>query len=97
MKKLIMLVLAIIFLCGAITQDINWYDYVGKRVLIVTIDNTIYQGEVTGIVKTDICLDKDSQGNCIHSKIYYTMLLIDDHINSTVLRCEAIRRIAEIE
>jgi hypothetical protein len=96
MKKLIMLLLAMILLCGATWQDIDWYDYVGKKVMIVTDFNIVYTGVVEGIVQVDQCIAKDQYGNCNWSIFYYTMLLRDDHAQTVVLRCESIHRIAEI-
>lgn len=96
MKTLSLVLLSILLLCIVALNDINWNQYIGKRVIVEINSMLTYRGIVNDIVRIEKCLAKDPWGDCLCKKDYYTMFLIDDYKRKIILRCEFISRIEEL-
>ena len=95
MKKIILTLIFCLFLIGIVFA--NYFQYIGRNVMITCYSGHRYTGRVENVIEIQICKQKDAFDNCIYSDYYYTIYLRSNESGMITIPGESIEQIREIK
>ena len=95
MKKVLLVLVFCLFLVGIAFS--NYFEYVGRNVIITCYSGRRYTGRVENVIEIEICKQKDAFNNCIDSEYIYTIYLRSNEQGMIAIPGDSIEQIREID